>query len=58
VGDWTVNPAGTEATFKIGYNDIDGIVACSDGVVRATLVIDGKMTGLHLFFDIVASLVP
>jgi hypothetical protein len=54
VGDWNVNGAGTEATFKIGYADIDNLVACTDGVVRATLVIDGKMTGLHLFFDIVA----
>jgi hypothetical protein len=53
ITDWTVNGAGTSATFNIGYADIDGLVACTEGVVRATLVIDGKMTGLHLFFDLV-----
>jgi hypothetical protein len=56
VADWTATSGVSydTATFKIGYADIDNLVACTDGVVRATLVIDGKMTGLHLFFDIVA----
>jgi hypothetical protein len=49
--DWTATSS--QASFKIGYDDIDGLVACTEGVVRATLVIDGKMTGLHLFFDLV-----
>jgi hypothetical protein len=49
--DWTATSS--LASFKIGYDDIDGLVACTEGVVRATLVIDGKMTGLHLFFDLV-----
>jgi hypothetical protein len=49
--NWTATSS--QASFKIGYDDIDGLVACTEGVVRATLVIDGKMTGLHLFFDLV-----
>jgi cytoskeletal protein CcmA (bactofilin family) len=57
VTDWTVT-GGTQATFNIGYADIDGLVRCDEGVVRVTLVIDGKMTGLHLFFDIVAPAIP
>jgi hypothetical protein len=48
----------SQASFKIGYDDINGLVACTEGVVRATLVIDGKMTGLHLFFDLVAPAIP
>ena len=50
-------------TFQLGYNDINGIVACTDGVVRPTMTIgteDGGyfMTGLHLFLDIVAPSTP
>ena len=46
-------------TFQLGYNDINNIVACTDGVVRPTVALgteDGGyfMTGLHLFLDIVA----
>jgi hypothetical protein len=50
----------TELTFELGYDDINGIVACTDGVVRPTLSIGGlnnqqNMTGLTFFLDIVAS---
>jgi hypothetical protein len=52
----------TELTFELGYDDINGIVACTDGVVRPTLSIGGlnnqqNMTGLTFFLDIVAEVV-
>ena len=45
--------------FRLGYDQINGIVACTDGVVRPTVAIGTQeggyfMTGLHLFLDIVA----
>ena len=34
----------TELTFELGYGDIDGIVACTDGVVRPTLSIEHSLS--------------
>jgi hypothetical protein len=50
----------TTMTFTLGYNDVNSIVACTDGVVRPKLAVgtvDGGMfdTGIYLFLDIVAS---
>jgi cytoskeletal protein CcmA (bactofilin family) len=46
-------------TFTLGYDDVNSIVACTDGVVRPQLsvgTIDGGQfaTGIYLFLDIVA----
>jgi len=47
-------------TFTLGYDDVNSIVACTDGVVRPHLTvgtIDGGQfaTGIYLFLDIVAA---
>jgi hypothetical protein len=44
-------------TFEIGYEDINGIVACTSGKVRPTLALGSatygmQMTGLHFFIEI------
>ena len=49
----------TTMTFTLGYDDVNSIVACTDGVVRPQLsvgTIDGGQfaTGIYLFLDIVA----
>jgi hypothetical protein len=50
-------------TFTLGYEDVNSIVACTDGVVRPHLsvgTIDGGQfaTGIYLFLDIVAPVTP
>jgi cytoskeletal protein CcmA (bactofilin family) len=44
-------------TFEIGYDDINGIVACTSGKVRPTLALGSatygmQMTGLHFFIEL------
>jgi len=53
----------TTMTFTLGYDDVNSIVACTDGVVRPHLsvgTIDGGQfaTGIYLFLDIVAPVTP
>jgi hypothetical protein len=44
-------------TFEIGYEDVNGIAACTSGKVRPTLALGSatygmQMTGLHFFIEI------
>jgi hypothetical protein len=56
--NYSVNAAGDELSFNLGYSDIDALTDCTSGVVRPTLALGTAtggfhMTGLHFFFDIV-----
>ena len=56
--NYSVNAAGDELSFNIGYDAINALTDCTSGVVRPTLALGTAtggfhMTGLHFFLDIV-----
>lgn len=53
--NFNVDDAANEVTFRIGYNDINGLVDATNGVVRGNVVISGRNSGLTLFFHLVAT---